>query len=46
MKSKKFIAAIACCFCGSVYASDVSVYGMVETPMSSFTTAETAPLLT
>lgn len=30
MKSKKFIAAIACCFCGSVYASDVSVYGMVD----------------
>ena len=30
MKSKKIIAAIACCFCGSVYASDVSVYGMVD----------------
>lgn len=30
MKSKKVIAAIACCFCGSVYASDVSVYGMVD----------------
>ena len=30
MKSTKIIAAIACSFCGSVVASDVSVYGMVD----------------
>ena len=45
MKSTKIIAAIACSFCGSVVASDVSVYGMVDA-MSSFTTAETAQLST
>ena len=30
MKSTKIIAALACSFCGSVYASDVSIYGMVD----------------
>lgn len=45
MKSKKFIAAIACCFCGS--ATLLTSQSMEWwTPMSSFTTAETAPLLT